>query len=266
MNAILRSIGCIAVLATSVACAPSIAAPGDPPAVRAATPSGAELGLRIEESADRRVLRVAAIEPESLAARAGLEIGDVVVALDGRTMGSGHDVEDYLAGVAPGRRVRFDVERRGRAERLFIVVDAAAVVGGDGVRRVATPALAPLGTLGGTAAAPADGLHGVRLVSLSPGLGRYFGAARGVLVVQAARGNPLQLEDGDVIQSVDGQATADVDAALDLLAAVDTDGRALLEVLRDGRARNIEVTLPAAAPPTARRRQSDPSPRPARGD
>lgn len=245
MNPILRSIGCSGIVA--FAWFPvAAAAPGDPPAVRAATPYAVDLGMRVEESADRRRVRIAALEPGGAAAAAGVEIGDVIVALDGHAMSDGRAVADYLAGLAPGRRVQFDVQRRGRAERLFVVVDAAAVIAAGGTRRVATPALAPLGSLADIGPAPADGMEGVRLVAMSAGLGRYFGTDRGVLVVQAARGNPLRLEDGDVIQAIAGRVPVDVEDALDLLAAAGPGGRTVLDVWRQRQSRRIEVTLPGA--------------------
>ncbi len=262
MRGILLTIGCVTLLAA----APAVAAPADPPPLRVTTSPGVDLGMRVEQSADRRFVRVAALAPRGAASGAGIEIGDVIVALDGRPVRNPNAVAEHLAGVAPGRPVQVDLQRRGRGERLFIAVDAAALIAAHDTRRVTTPAIAPLGTLGELAAAPADVPAGVRFVPLSAGLGRYFGTDRGVLVVQAARDNPLRLEDGDVLQAVDGQRPVAVDDALELLDAAGARGRAVLDVWRERRSRRFEVALPATAPSLRRERRADPSSSPRHGD
>ena len=50
---------------------------------------------------------------------------------------------------------------------------------------------------------------GMELASITPKLGAYFGATDGVLVVQAPENDAFKLEDGDVIQSIDGRKPED---------------------------------------------------------
>ena len=50
---------------------------------------------------------------------------------------------------------------------------------------------------------------GMELASITPKLGAYFGTNEGVLVVQAPDNDVFKLEDGDVIQSIDGRKPDD---------------------------------------------------------
>ncbi len=49
----------------------------------------------------------------------------------------------------------------------------------------------------------------MELASITPKLGAYFGASEGVLVVQAPQNAAFKLEDGDVIQTIDGRKPED---------------------------------------------------------
>jgi len=59
--------------------------------------------------------------------------------------------------------------------------------------------LAAMGGCGGTWGFGPGCVQGVQLVALNPGLGEYFGTARGVLVVEAPDDSSLALRAGDVI-------------------------------------------------------------------
>ncbi len=108
--------------------------------------------------------RVAAVEPQTAAARAGLSAGDVIVALDGRWVHSGQDMLAYIRSHA-GRTVDVTVLRRGAL--LHLAIADTLLAGPDGRRRGAfgfipafayarQPVLAALGygvTMVGTVAA-----------------------------------------------------------------------------------------------------------------
>ena len=57
----------------------------------------------------------------------------------------------------------------------------------------------------------------MELASLTPKLGAYFGANEGVLVVKAPENDVFKLEDGDVIQSIDGRKPDDGGHAMRIL-------------------------------------------------
>lgn len=76
--------------------------------------------------------RIAGVVEDSPAARAGLESGDDVTAIDGRALDSPQDLVDYVQ-ARPGERVELDVTRDG--ERLELPVTLARVDGDDGEPR-----------------------------------------------------------------------------------------------------------------------------------
>lgn len=85
---------------------------------------------------------------------------------------------------------------------------------------------------------------GVRFVELNEGLGAYFGAERGVLVLDAPGDNPLNLKAGDVILSIgkeDVSATSDVVRALRDYQAGDT---VTLTIRRHQRDESLSGTMP----------------------
>jgi serine protease Do len=73
--------------------------------------------------ADRGVL-IAKIEPGSAAARAGIQVGDVLVRVGPRRVTSGSDVIQALA-AQPGERIRVAVVRRGQRVRLEATLPSA---------------------------------------------------------------------------------------------------------------------------------------------
>ncbi|MFW6202383.1 MAG: S1C family serine protease, partial [Gemmatimonadota bacterium] len=61
---------------------------------------------------------IVSVQPESPAAEAGLEVGDVVVALDGEEIQNVGDLQAALAGLEPGTEAVLDVIRAGRRVRI----------------------------------------------------------------------------------------------------------------------------------------------------
>lgn len=75
---------------------------------------------------------------------------------------------------------------------------------------------------------------GLEMAPLTPDLGRYFGADRGVLVTAVEEGNALGLRAGDVILEVDGRAVEDPRRVRAILATYDEDEPVVFRVRRDG--------------------------------
>jgi S1-C subfamily serine protease len=61
--------------------------------------------------AQERAVMVGTVEPDSAAARAGLQAGDILLALDGRTIAGADDLVRALTGETIGKRVVLDVLR-----------------------------------------------------------------------------------------------------------------------------------------------------------
>ncbi len=84
----------------------------------------------------------------------------------------------------------------------------------------------------------------MRVASLTPQLGRYFGTDHGVLVVRAPPRGVLKLQDGDVILSIGGRTPASGSQAIRILASYDPGEKIRLVILRKHRKIDIMTTLP----------------------
>lgn len=90
-----------------------------------------------------------------------------------------------------------------------------------------------------------SGLASMELVELNEGLGKYFGTDSGLLVVSAPDESAYQLEDGDVIQSIDGREPKDVRQALKIFGTYEAGESVTLGIMRDKKKRKLEIEIPA---------------------
>ncbi len=89
------------------------------------------------------------------------------------------------------------------------------------------------------------GLGGLELVELNEGLGRYFGTDQGLLVIKAPKSEAFELQDGDVIQSIDGRVPKDVRHAMRILGSYQAGETLKLGIMRDKKKRTLDVEIPA---------------------
>jgi S1-C subfamily serine protease len=208
----------------------------------------AQLGVLLGETVrvgDRFGVRVEEVSPGSTAERADIRAEDVILALDGSALGDepGRGLVDRMADVTPGDTVRLLVHRGGQDLTVPVVTNRRAVVFGPGLEagRIISEAIR------GRPAIIFAGRHGLELVEMNPGLGRYFGTETGVLVANAPEDSPLGLQPGDVILSIDGRSVRDRAHVQSILASYRGDEEAEIRVQRDRR------TLTLRATPGARR-------------
>jgi hypothetical protein len=86
--------------------------------------------------------------------------------------------------------------------------------------------------------------NGLELAKITPTLGTYFGATEGVLVVSAPENDSLKLEDGDVIQAIDGRKPDDGAHALRILRSYKSGEKLNVTVLRQRKPTTLAVTMP----------------------
>lgn len=154
---------------------------------------------------------VSRVEEGSPAEKAGLRQGDVITSYNGKPVADNNQLRNSVASTTPGTAVELQVLRNGRTETLQATVGELAAAR----ERASAPALERGEGRFGMAVEPAN--NGLTIVQLDPS------------GVAAESG----LEEGDVIQKVDGRA---VRTAAELKSALDrTDGKpSLLLVERDG--------------------------------
>lgn len=204
---------------------------------------------------------VAGVTPGSAADDAGLRAGDVITSINGESLGAPSGAEaaerllDFMQGVELGDTLELGYLRDGKSgevevEPRPIEPQVFAFAGdGRGFRLPAGPDFDALPTIPG---APghmvfhwgSDGWGDMELVELNEGLGRYFGTDEGLLVVTAPESSALQLQDGDVIQKIDGRAPTSVRHALRILGSYQAGESLQLEIMRDKRRRTLEVEIP----------------------
>ncbi len=171
---------------------------------------------------------VSSVEPDGPAAKAGLQVGDVIRQLDGQPIVGSGDLPALIGQALPGDRVKLDVWRQGKPVAL------TAQLGDAAAQKTAKAAD------GGQAAD--QGRLGLALRPLAPQERRGAGADGG-LVVEDARG-PAALagvQPGDVLLAVNG---ARLESVEQLRAMLGQNPKSLaLLIQRDGSQIFVPVPL-----------------------
>lgn len=231
---------------------------------------GLKVNLRARES-DSVGAYVDAVTPNGPAAKAGMQSGDVITKVDGKSVLAGgpavsRDDRESLPGLRlielaatlePNDTVPVEF-RRGKDRKTVSVVtaDEPNVVFRGG--RPDGPAFAFRYSPNGRMTMPLDEgdmpfLYGsplahLELAPLNPDLGRYFGATTGVLVISVPSGSELGLKGGDVVLAVDGRAPESPSHLLRILRSYDDAESFKAEVLRNRKRVSVEGRLGEKAP------------------
>ena len=226
-------------------------------------PPRAVLGIQVDPNSDEKGVRVLGVSPGGPAAEAGLRDSDVIIALDGvATTGSDPDraLITQMRKVKPDQKVKVRVVRDGKNKDLTVVARPMAFdermfnvrLPEGGVRHIGgATMMGPMGEAHGGAPMirsfraffPGE-FGGMELASITPKLGAYFGVTEGVLVVQAPDQGAFKLEDGDVLQSIDGRKPEDGGHALRILRSYKSGEKLNLTVLRQRKPMTLAVTMP----------------------
>jgi S1-C subfamily serine protease len=182
------------------------------------------------------------VMPDSPAESAGLEVGDVILAVDGQRLGP-EDLADLIAGYAPGDAVTLLVGRPGEESGEVTVElgqhpedeDAAYL----GVRYVPFPRLGALRAGDPSLAFEFDDLP----LDLLEGEFEQGVVIRRVLDDSPASASGLQ--QGDVITAIDGEAVESPQALREAIAEREPGDTIALTVYRpsDEESREVQVTL-----------------------
>ena len=236
------------------------------------------LGVNIgEDERDGPVegVKIVAVTPGSAADDAGLRTGDIITAVNGESLSADSAIAaskrilDFMKGVEEGDVLEVEYLRDGKVGKVEVEPRPVRwnVFSREAPRDFSMPDVhvAPhvVDRLreGFAFAWPGGVWADMELVELSEGLGKYFGAESGVLVVSAPESDSLQLEDGDVILSIDARQPTSVRHALRILGSYQAGESLKLEIMRDKRKRTLDITIPDHR--SGMLWQSAPAPRPA---
>lgn len=223
--------------------------------VQAEPRSGSMLGVNISGAAARdEGVEVMGVSPGGPAEQAGLKAGDVVVAVDGKALrrsgqqGAGEQLIEQMRGIEPGSKVKVDYLRDGQRRSVSLTTAPAEPpvvriirerLGGPLTDGIMIPGME--GLLG-----PERAFRSLELVPITPKLGAYFGAERGLLVVRVPESKGLPLEEGDVLLDIDGRQPENPGHAFRILRSYQPGEKVKLRVLRQRKQLTLEATMPAA--------------------
>lgn len=206
---------------------------------------------------------VMGVTPGSAASDAGLRPGDIMTAVNGETLSAdsanaaNERLLDFMKGVEAGDVLKVEYLRDGKIGSVEleprVMDDSMFAWRHDGAPHLTMPhapnAPAAPGLLqefkmqygfpwAGT------GLGELELVELNKGLGRYFGTDSGLLVISAPKSDAFELQEGDVIQSIDGRVPKDARHAMRILGSYQGGETLKLGIMRDRKKRTLEIEIP----------------------
>jgi C-terminal processing protease CtpA/Prc len=200
---------------------------------------------------------IVGVSPGGAAEEAGLRAGDVITSINDESLTVDDEKEakkkllDFMKGVEEGDELSVEYLRNGRTQTVVVSprpmrgVFAFNFEGNDFTMPI--PPVAPhvskfenrLIWLGGK-----SGFGDMEMVKLTERLGSYFGTGEGILVVRAPQNEELKLQDGDVIQSIDGRKPESVNHAMRILASYQSGETVKVEIMRDKRKQTISIDIP----------------------
>ena len=213
-------------------------------------------------------VRVDRVQEGSPAARAGFEVGDVVVEFDGERVRGTRQFSRIVQETPPNRAVTATVVRNGARRTLTVTpeVGRADVSPVDVLPRVPErglqlrPFAIPEGR--GTLVQPfrsGTARLGVTAIAVEGQLAEHYGVSGGVLVMSVDADSPAAragIRAGDVITRVGSRAIRGPSELVEAVGAAGPGGMLDLRLRRDGKEVTAQVTMP----------QPSPSPSPATGD
>jgi membrane-associated protease RseP (regulator of RpoE activity) len=175
------------------------------------------LGIRLDQTeAGVVVERVLAGSP---AADAGIEVGDVIISLDGATLATVGDLRDAIQAADEGATVALGVERDGESLDLDVTLETQEVGGRGGMFLADDPLAFAQMLLHADLTAVEGGYEVTNVLSLR---------------------NPFNVQVGDVVTSINGLDITALDATALRDSLVDADGTFSLSVTRGSESLTVE--------------------------
>ncbi len=233
-------------------------------------PYRAMIGVNLDDSGPEGAgVRVSGVSPGGPAEEAGVKPGDVIVAIQSKPVATSREVVRAMESVKPGDRVRLGVRRSGKPVDLQVEarpLDMMLFVGAPGTPAI--PALPALAAAAPMAVFPFEGeghwllddWGDAEFVTVTPGLGRYFGTDKGVLVARAPDDDSLGLKDGDVIVAIGGREPQNGRHAMRILRSYQPGESVDLKLLRDRKSQTLSVKIPERSGRDFRRPAAPPRP------
>lgn len=243
----------------------------------------ARLGVTVDLQAqanDSVGATISAVTPGGPAFKAGIQSGDVITKLDGKSVLTGPTPADagpeqsvpglrlieIASALNPDATVAVEF-KRGSQRRTVSLVTGNELIGFgftlDGPRELFfSPESLPGGIFGFGFSNPGNTFRfeegppsgrvivrsssrftNLELAPLNPDLGAYFGSAEGVLVVRVDERSELGLKGGDIILSIDGRQVSTPSDAMRILRSYVAGESIRLEILRNRQRQTISSKI-----------------------
>lgn len=225
---------------------------------------GVNIGTRSDGEDPVEGVEIMSVSPGGAAAEAGLRAGDIITRINDEDLSASNGREatrkllDFMAGVEEGDELEVEYLRAGRAATVAvtprIMTRVFSFSTDDQNFPMPRAPVAPVPPVGAVPPATfnrfvfisdGSGLGDMEMVSLTEGLGRYFGTDKGLLVVRAPEdADTFKLQDGDVILDIDGREPNSVSHAVRILGSYQ-EGEALeIRIMRDKREQTLDIVVP----------------------
>jgi S1-C subfamily serine protease len=208
-------------------------------------PNHAVIGVQLDSNGPKDGVHVRDVSPGGPAAEAGIHAGDVIVAINGTEVTAEHSpnsIFHLMRNVEPNSKVKIHVLRAGKP--LDFEVTARPVENAWGIPGMPSLPEMPFDGLSGFMGGAHGSVAGMELATLTPQLGAYFGTDKGVLVLRAPKNATFNLQDGDVILSIDGREPTSGSHATRILASYQPGEKVKLEVMRQKKKMTLEAMVP----------------------
>ena len=220
------------------------------------------LGITIDgsdESGAVEGVQIIGVTPESAADDAGLRADDVITTINGEPLRAENSMKandlllDFMRGVEEGDELKVDYLRKGKTGSVeltprVVEMHAFSWAPEDGnihIERIpGVPGIMKEFEFGGRHHFGGGAWGRMELVELNEGLGKYFGTDKGLLIVSAPEADGIDLQDGDVLQTIDGREPTDVRHAMRILGSYNSGETIKLGIMRDKKKRTLEIEVP----------------------
>jgi len=199
---------------------------------------------------------VRGVSPGGAAEDAGLRSGDIITAVNDESLTAASDEEanakliEFMSGVEEDDVVDVEYLRDGKQASVEVRPNEmsplayAFRLGRGNYPLLRAPNAPGLDFSKFTWFSDGSGWGHMEMVALTERLGRYFGTDKGLLVVRAPEDENLKLQDGDVIQSIDGREPTSVSHAMRILGSYQSGEQLELRIMRDKRKQTLKIEMP----------------------